>query len=144
MSTQNVKNHSRIIPVYHILLYFIVIACFIGSLYRLYVAFTQHSGRVTAAVLVGLSYGVMLLTWYARAFALTAQDRAIRAEENMRHYALSGKMLDKQLSTRQIIALRFADDEEYLVLAERAAKEKMPAADIKKAIVKWKADHYRV
>ena len=144
MQNQNLKNHSRILPVYHILLYSVVILCFIGGLWRLYISYRQHSGRVTAAVIVGLCYAVLLLTWYARSFALVAQDRAIRAEENLRHLALTGKLPDPKLTTRQMIALRFADDTEFVLLAERAAKEKMKPADIKKAIVNWKADHYRV
>ncbi len=144
MTSQNVKNHSRIIPVYHILLYTIVIFCFIASLYRLYTSYIHHSGRLMAAIVLGLSYAILLLTWYARTFALVAQDRAIRAEENMRYFALTGKRLDPTLTTKQIIALRFADDDEYTPLAERAAKEKLTPAEIKKAVVKWRADHYRV
>lgn len=144
MANQNVKNHSRIIPVYHYLLYTIVVFCFLGAIYRMYIAYIQHSGRVMAAVVLGLSYAIILLTWYARNFALVAQDRAIRAEENLRHYVLTGKLHDKKLTTQQIIALRFCDDTEYTILAEKAAKEKMKPSEIKKAIVNWRADHYRV
>lgn len=144
MLNQNIKNHGRIIPVYHYLLYLIVIACFLGALWRIYIAYVQHSGRLMAAVVLGLCYAVLLLTWYARSFALVAQDRAIRAEENLRYFALTGKLLNNNLTTSQIIALRFAEDTEFLLLAEKAAKENMKAGDIKKSIVNWKADHYRV
>ena len=41
------------------------------------------------------------------------------------------------LKMRQIIALRFAPDEEFVPLAEHAVKENMSSADIKKAIVHW-------
>ena len=144
MTNQNIKNHSRIVPVYHYLLYTIVIACFLGALWRMYIAYMQHSGRVMSAVVLGLSYAVLLLTWYARSFALVAQDRAIRAEENLRHLALTGKMLHSGLSMRQIIALRFADDTEFVLLAEKAAKENMKAHEIKKSIINWREDNYRV
>lgn len=144
MANQNVKNHSRIIPVYHYLLYTIVVFCFLGAIYRMYIAYIQHSGRVMAAVVLGLSYAIILIAWYSRNFALVAQDRAIRAEENLRHYVLTGKLHDSNLTTQQIIALRFCDDTEYTILAERAAKEKMKPSEIKKAIVNWRADHYRV
>jgi hypothetical protein len=81
---------------------------------------------------------------FARVFALKAQDRAIRAEENLRHFVLTGKLLDPRLSVRQIIGLRFAPDEEFVALALRAAQENLSETDIKKAVKNWKADTYRV
>ncbi len=144
MANQNIKNHSRIVPVYHYLLYTVVIACFLGALWRVYISYMQHSGRLMSAVVLGLCYSVLLLTWYARSFALMAQDRAIRAEESLRHLSLTGKMLPVGLSMRQIIALRFAEDTEFVLLAEKAAKENMKATEIKKSIINWKEDNYRV
>jgi hypothetical protein len=44
----------------------------------------------------------------------------------------------------QIIALRFAGDDEYVELVKRAADENMQAKEIKMAIKNWKADHNRV
>jgi uncharacterized protein DUF6526 len=44
----------------------------------------------------------------------------------------------------QILALRFAPDDEFVALAEQAAGKSLPADDIKKAIRNWKADTYRV
>jgi hypothetical protein len=84
------------------------------------------------------------LIWYARGFALKAQDRAIRAEENFRHFILSGKPFDKNLRMGQIIALRFASDEEFLALAQRAVAENLSAKDIKMAIKNWRGDYNRV
>ena len=80
----------------------------------------------------------------SRGFALKAQDRAIRAEENLRHYVLTGKLLDKQLRMGQIIALRFASDEELPALAQKAAEENLSNKQIKAAIRNWRADTYRV
>jgi hypothetical protein len=71
------------------------------------------------------------------------QDRAIRAEENMRHYIMTGKLLDRQLTMPQIIALRFASDAEFLELAKRAIDEKLTNKQIKEAIKDWRADHHR-
>jgi hypothetical protein len=40
--------------------------------------------------------------------------------------------------------LRFASDDEFPALAEKAALENLSENDIKKAIKNWKADDYRV
>ena len=144
MKEQNYKNHPRLIPLYHFLLYLIVILCLVASLWSLYRAYIHHSGRIVAAALTGLSIAAIILTWYARAFALTAQDRAIRTEENLRHFVLTGKFLDQRLTLSQVIALRFAEDTEFIPLAEKAANDNMNAKEIKKAIVNWRADNHRV
>jgi hypothetical protein len=75
---------------------------------------------------------------------LKAQDRAIRAEENLRHYVLTGKLLDPRVTTRQVISLRFAPDEELVALAQKAAEENLSEDEIKKAIKNWRSDDYRV
>ena len=61
----------------------------------------------------------------------------------MRHFVITGKTLDPRLTIGQIIALRFAPDEEYLELIQRTIAENLEPADIKKAIKNWKADHHR-
>ena len=100
--------------------------------------------RLFAAVLVIISVVLLLLFWYCRAFALKAQDRAIRAEENFRHYLLTGKPLDKKLQIKQIVALRFAGDGEFPALAKKAGDENLKPSEIKKSIKNWKADFDRV
>jgi Family of unknown function (DUF6526) len=144
MSVQNYQNHSRYVPLYHFITSTIMILCLAGSAWNLVKAYQHQSGRLIAAIIFGLSYAGIITLWYARSFALAAQDRAIRAEENVRHLVLSGKLLDKRLRLSQVIALRFADDNEFLILAEKAANENMKPGDIKKAIVNWRADHHRM
>jgi len=82
--------------------------------------------------------------WYARSFALRAQDRAIRAEETLRHFILTGKPLDSRLRMGQIIALRFASDDELPELAFKAAEKGLRSKTIKKMIKVWRSDNYRV
>lgn len=77
-------------------------------------------------------------------FATTVQDRTIRAEENLRHYAWTVNLLDAQLTMKQIVALRFASDEEFPDLCKKTVKENVNPEDIKKAIITWRADHNRV
>jgi len=82
--------------------------------------------------------------FFSRLFALKAQDRAIRAEENFRHFILTGKPLDSKLTIRQIIGLRFASDEEFPELAKSAVEKGMSEDEIKKAVKNWRGDYYRV
>jgi hypothetical protein len=115
-----------------------------GSVWNFYRAYNNGTGRLTAGLIFGLSIVSIFFFIYTRLFALKAQDRAIRAEENLRHLSLTGKQLDNRLRLGQIIALRFASDAEFVTLAQRAVDENMRADDIKKAIQNWRADHCRV
>lgn len=142
MTPQNFKNHTRMVPMYHYVTFGLLVAVLIGSIINLVNA---ASGNLySAALLVVLTIAVIFTTLFARVFALKAQDRAIRAEENLRHFALTGKLLDSRLRTSQIIALRFAPDEEFVALAKRAADENLDGKAIKQAIQNWKGDYHRV
>ena len=143
MQAQSYKQHARYVPMWHFVLSFIMIVCLAGSVWNLVRANEHHSGRLVGAIILGLSIGGLIIFWYARNFAIVAQDRAIRAEENLRHFALTGKLLDSRLTMSQIIALRFAADTEFLLLAEKAANENMKANAIKMAIVNWRPDNHR-
>ncbi len=142
MKQQDFKNHMRLLPAYHGLTFLLILAGLIGSIINL--LHSDASSHYSAALLVVVFFILVSLFFYARLFALKAQDRAIRAEENFRYYLLTGKPLDKQLRLGQIIALRFASDEELPALAKRAVDEKLSQKDIKMAIRNWRADHHRV
>jgi hypothetical protein len=143
MQEQNFKNHVRFVPLFHFVLFLILTLCLIGSVWNLVKALEYRSGRMIGTTILGLDIAGILTAWFARTFALKAQDRGIRAEENLRYFALTGKLLDKRLHISQIIALRFAEDSEFITLVEKAVNENMKAVDIKKAIVKWRADVHR-
>lgn len=142
MAEQNFKNHTRLVPMYHGVTFFLIFTGLIGSVVDLFKA-DAHT-HYSAALLVVVFLALTGLFWYARVFALRAQDRAIRAEENFRHFILTGKPLDKQLRMGQIIALRFASDEEFPALAQKAVAEKLSQKQIKQAVQHWRADYNRV
>lgn len=144
MNAQTYATHRRYVPLYHYGLYSVLVLTFIGSCVNLAKSWGDHDRLYSASLIVVLTACVLLLLYYARNFALKAQDRAIRAEENLRHFALTGKLLDTRLTMRQIIALRFAPDEEFVPLARRAADEKLAPDDIKRAITTWRGDYHRV
>jgi hypothetical protein len=142
MTEQNFKNHGRYIPLWHFITPVLITALNIGSGRNLY--FTEESNRYSAALILVMSLVLWIFYWYARAFALKAQDRAIRAEENFRHFILTGKPLDGRLRMGQIIGLRFASDREFPELAQKAIADNLSQKQIKQAITNWKADYYRV
>ena len=144
MKSQNFANHARMVPMYHGVLFLILLLTLIGSFVNLYHSWGDHQRIYSASLIVSILIILLLLFVFCRVFALKAQDRAIRAEENLRHFVLTGKLLDTRLSVLQIVALRFAPDEEFVELARRAAEQSMAPVEIKKAIRNWKADYYRV
>ena len=141
MQEQNYKNHGRYVFMWHILTGAAVIAVVVGSTINL--VNSAKDNLYSASLIVAISLIIASIFWYSRAFALRAQDRAIRAEENFRHFVLTGKPLDSNLRMSQIIALRFAPDEEFPELAKKAANEKLSNKTIKQSIKDWKADHHR-
>jgi hypothetical protein len=99
------------------------------------------------AVLITALFGISL-AWMARAYALTLQDRIIRLEMQVRlaqilPLDLAGRA--KELTLPQLIALRFASDEELPALIEKVLDEKIQdRKTIKRMIRRWQADCHRV
>jgi hypothetical protein len=141
MKTQNFKNHTQYVPGFHGFTFLAIVALLGGAIQDLATASHENKYSASLLVLVAVIFGCMF--WYTRSFATKVQDRAIRAEENLRYFVLTGKPLDKNLSISQIIALRFASDEEFVALAAKAVAENLSAKQIKQAIVNWKPDYDR-
>lgn len=144
MIEQNYANHSRVIKGFHLVLGPLLLLGCIGSIINAWLQFTAHDNLFSALLIVVLFICGLLIYIYLRTFPLKAQDRAIRAEENLRYFILTRKPLDSRITMRQIIALRFAPDDEFVVLADRAIAESLSADEIKKAIKNWRSDHSRV
>ena len=143
INMQQFENHRKKAP----LIYYVSLAILLNS----FVVWTTIalSGRgihdeVMAFSLALISFAALILGYFARALALKAQDRAIRAEENLRHFAMTGKLLDHRLSINQVIALRFASDDEFVELAKKAAEKNIAPKEIKSSIKNWRADNHRV
>ena len=144
MTEQNYKNHRQTVPMFHVVLFALMALTLIGSFVNLFQSLGDHQRLYSASLIVALTLAALIVMFLARIFALKAQDRAIRAEENLRHFALTGKLLDSRLTLRQIIGLRFASDGEFVSLAQKAADEKLSEDAIKRAIRQWRPDTYRV
>ena len=142
MKEQNFSNHAQMVPGFHYLTFGGIIALLGGSIN--YLLKSSAENKYLAALLVLTSVLFILIAWFTRTFALKAQDRAIRAEEHLRHYVLTGKLLPSSLTMGQVIALRFAPDAEFPALVEKAATGHLSQKEIKQSIQNWKADFYRV
>jgi hypothetical protein len=142
MKKQTYSNHRRFYPLYHFITLPLLLMLLIGSIMNL--VKSSDDNLYSASLLVLVSVLLMLTALFGRFFALKAQDRAIVAEEKFRHYLLTQKPLPEGLTIRQIIGLRFASDEEFPQLAQRAVKENLSEEQIKKEIKNWKGDYYRV
>jgi hypothetical protein len=144
MHHQNYSNHRRYVFLFHVVLFFMILALIGGAFHNLFNSFGDESRLYNASLICLVSVCLLFLFFFSRSFSLRAQDRAIRAEENLRHFVLTGKLLDPRLTIRQIIGLRFAQDDEFVAFAKRAAEENISEDDIKKSIKNWKGDYYRV
>lgn len=147
MENQSLRNHTRWVPLYHfvammgglgLLLVFGLVLFFLPTFFL-----RDWLGVIIPALIIYVAALLGLIGYFARAFALRAQDRAIRAEENFRYFALTGKRLDARITMGQIIALRFASDDEFPALADKAAAEGLSPGAIKHHIKHWRADLHR-
>jgi hypothetical protein len=141
---QNYKNHSRLNPVHHFILTPITAVIFVWSIINVF----QDDQSLAHKIYFTLTAVILLiLGLLARSYGLRNQDRIIRVEMRLRYFELTGTSFsskEKQLRLGQIIALRFASDEELIGLMDRAIIENLFGTAIKKAIQNWQGDTLRV
>ena len=131
---QSYKNHAQIVFLYHRVLTLVLLLILIGSIVNLNKSWGDSTRFYSASLIVALTVAAMLLFIFARTFPLKAQDRAIRAEEQLRHYVLTGKLLDSRLTMRQI-GRALASDAEFVALAQRAAIVAQPGDQTRRETV---------
>lgn len=141
MSKQNFENHKQYVVGYHYVLLPALLVLLIGSFVNL--SRCTPDNCYSASLICFGSFLMCILAFYARMFPLSVQNRAIRAEENLRYYVLTGKLLPEGIRMSQVIALRFASDEEFVALVDRALHEQLSSKEIKQAIKNWKGDYHR-
>ncbi len=139
---QSYSNHGRTDPWFHYGIAPILLICFLWSIY-----FTVRRASAIHIWLTALSLTILLLAFLCRSYALKVQDRVIRLEERLRLSALLSEPLRSQipqLEERQLVALRFAADDEIPALVEKTLREKLDPKAIKKSIQRWRPDYWRV
>ena len=144
---QSYASHRRLVPGFHFVTLGILAVNLLWSLYRLFRPYSEEVpvfDRVLAVLVAG---GLAALAYYARVFPLAVQDRVIRNEMHGRlEAALPPDLRPRigELRRRQIVALRFASDEELPELTRQVLDGKLTKGDeIKRAVRRWRADHLR-
>jgi len=141
-SPQTLANHVRLDPPFH----FFVLPVFAISWIISIVFLVRHPGFLHIWIAI-FNTALIVAVIRFRQYSLRVQDRVIRLEERLRLATLLPQSLRPQiakLSERQLIALRFASDEEIAALVERTLSANLPSAEIKKVIKNWRPDYWRV
>ncbi len=140
---QTYANHMRLHPPFH---YFLAPGA-IALLVLTVVNVVRHYRRMDAWILLIMAILFFAALFQVRLYPLRVQDRLIRLEERLRLEAvlkagIAGRI--PELTEAQLIALRFASDSELPALVDKVLATKMAGPDIKRAIVTWRADTFRV
>jgi Family of unknown function (DUF6526) len=139
---QTLANHVRLDPPFHFFVLPVLAISWIVS-----VVVLVRRPCFLHFWLVVFSTALIVTVTRSRLYALKVQDRVIRLEERLRLATLLPDSLRPQiakLTETQLIALRFASDEEVSALVERTLSANLSRADIKKAIKSWRPDYWRV
>jgi hypothetical protein len=140
---QSFESHAKIVPGYHRWATALLV---LPTLYFGYRAAFEFTWDRLALFLFAV--GAVLAGLYARVFPLGVQDRLIRLEERLRMERLLPPDLRgriSELTTSQMVALRFASDGELADLVRRVLDQWITdKSEIKKAIQSWRADHHRI
>ena len=143
MPEQTYKSHRRYLPVYHFFVEPVLAVNIVAQ-----IMYFMRYRTLFKAWMVVVAIALFVLSWMARSMALKAQDRVIRLEERLRlATVLPAELRERinELRPGQLVALRFAPDEELTGLVERCLSGELKGSDqIKKEIGMWRADTLRV
>ncbi len=139
---QNYANHAKFDPPFHFFLMPIVVTNFIVNIVHAF----RHP-ELSAYWSIVLAAAAVVAVFKMRIYSLKVQDRVIRLEERLRLSQTLPEPLRSraaQLSEAQLVGLRFASDAELPSLVEKTLTGNLKNAEVKKAIVNWRPDHFRV
>jgi len=140
--TQSLKNHARLDPFFHIFIFALYLLNLVYAGFHLYRQTSLSSGWYLVLSLAAIVPIVKL-----RNYPLKVQDRVIRLEERLRLQSLAPQQWHAQifrLNEGQLIALRFAGDDEVVELAKQALEHNLGRKQIKERIKNWRSDEWRV
>lgn len=144
MKEQSYENHTRYHPLQHFIWLPLSAITVVSALIYAFLSIKNGSFTLSVFLILALVAMSFIAGALVRINSLVLQNRIIRTEEQFHYYVLTNEPVDPRLSTEQLIALRFASDEEFPALAKKAAETSMRPDEIKKAIQTWRPDHHRV
>jgi hypothetical protein len=140
---QTLANHVRLQPPFH----FFVLPVAATALILAVINVVRNYESLAAWALALLALAFTVAAPMIRINALKAQDRVIRLEERIRLASVLNEPLKSrigELTEAQLVALRFCPDAELPGLVDKSLQNKLSGRDIKKSIVHWRADTFRV
>jgi uncharacterized membrane protein YciS (DUF1049 family) len=139
---QTYKNHAKFVPPYH---FFVLPMLLVNVIWAAMRAFGSLSVDTVIALLTAVA--LMMVALFARVFALKVQDRVIRLEMRLRMRELLPAELQpriKDFTTEQLIAMRFACDDELPELAATVLRDNpQDRKTIKQMVKQWTPDEAR-
>ena len=148
-ASQSYASHRRYVPLYHFIIPLILLLNLLWTFVGIYHAWRGDGrfDRLNSVVQALVAVALLLIWFYVRSFPLAVQDRVIRQEMWLRLgelLPLDQRARIPELSVGQLIALRFASDEELPALTRKVLDEKITSREaIKRLIQNWKADDVR-
>jgi len=145
MKEQNYKNHRKFYPPHHFIYLPILIVLEIYGIYKIWDDRENELTWILFSIVIFLLFYLAFMT--RQHYALGLQNRMVILEFKQRYFEIFGKRSDEvaeKLRFDQIAALRFAYDDEFRELLNKAITENISGDEIKRSIKNWKADHQRV
>lgn len=145
MKTQNYNNHARYYPLHHFIVTPLTLLFFGWTVEK--TSFETDESTSESIYFLILALIIVILPLLIRIYALKNQNRIIRSEMRLRYFHLTGKSFEEkenQLRSDQIIALRFAGDDELEDLIKLAINKNLSNKEIKLNVKNWKSDFSRV
>lgn len=138
---QDYDTHTRYYHLHHFIIMPLAFFLFIWTC----ILTLENPDENWLYILVGVLF--ILISFNARIYANKNQDRIIRLEMRLRYFQLTNVPFTEKenlLNIKQIVALRFASDEEILDLIDKAILQNLTPKEIKKSIHEWQGDFMRV
>ena len=139
---QSYKKHTRWLPAYHFFVMPVLLANVVIAIRQVYL--TPGLGMFFQLI---VAVALLMLGFMARVMALTVQDRLIRLEMRLRLRGILPSELHSrinELTHRQLVAMRFAGDDELADLVRDVLNGKLATSnEIKQRVKNWQADWLR-
>ncbi|NMR34409.1 hypothetical protein HIO71_09340 [Chryseobacterium aquaticum] len=145
MKTQNYSNHRKFYAPHH---FIYLPALLVLEGYGIYKVWNDEDHQLTWILFSIIIFLILYLAIMVRQhYALGNQNRIVRLEFRQRYFEIFNKRSDEvceKLNFGQIAALRFAYDEEFKELLNKALTENISGDEIKKSIKNWRPDNHRI